>query len=63
MSNLILIEILLSAMGLAKPIPLDDLGMRGIPAIACGEKYLGLQLEVDKDWAVFSLDPLPFSLS
>lgn len=49
MSNLILIEILLSAMGLAKPIPLDALGMRGITAIACGEKYLGLQLEVDKD--------------
>lgn len=63
MSNLILIEILLSAMGLAKPIPLDALGMRGITAIACGEKYLGLQLEVDKDWAVFSLDPLSFSLS
>lgn len=49
MSNLILIEILFSAVGLAEPIPLDDLGMRRITAVACGEKYLGLQLEVDKD--------------
>lgn len=48
MSNLILIEILLSDMGFVKPIHLGDLGMRCI-TVASGQLSLGLRLELDKD--------------